>query len=85
MGITAECRSFLDGYALKARFANGYGASIVSHFGSYGGPEGYWELAVIQYDGETFELVYDTPITDDVCGWLEPEEVLDLCKQIQAL
>ena len=85
MGVNAECRNYLDGFALRARFANDYGASIISHFGSYGGSEGFWELAVIQYNGDTFELCYDTPITSDVCGWLEPEEVLELCKQIQAL
>jgi hypothetical protein len=58
---------------------NGYGASIVKHDFSYGGKSGLWELAVIGKDGH---LCYDTPITNDVLGWLTDEEVNNTLQQI---
>lgn len=51
---------------------NGYGASIVKHDFSYGNLQDLWELAVIGKDGN---LCYDTPITDDVLGYLTEEQV----------
>jgi hypothetical protein len=66
-------------------FDNGYGASVVSHMGSYGGEDGLWELAVIQWGEEGCEIVYHTPITDDVIGWLTWPMVAELLKQIEAL
>lgn len=51
---------------------NGYGASIVKHEFSYGNSQGLWELAVI---GKNGNLCYDTPITNDVLGYLTEEEV----------
>lgn len=71
------------------KFENGYGASVISHEFSYGGDEGLWELAVVLvYENEgklSWELVYDTPITEDVLGWLTWEEVEETLKQIEAL
>ncbi len=51
---------------------NGYGASIVQHQFSYGNKQGLWELAVIGKEGQ---IDYNTPITDDVLGYLSEEEV----------
>jgi hypothetical protein len=57
-------------------FPNGYGASVVKHEGSYGGGKGLWELAVINNISEDgFDICYDTPITNDVIGWLNDPEV----------
>jgi hypothetical protein len=69
------------------RFDNGYGASVVRHGFSYGGTEGLWELAVIQYrnESEDFFLVYDTPITSDVIGDLTEDDVDDLLNKIEDL
>jgi hypothetical protein len=70
------------------RFKNGFGASVVSHNFSYGGKEGKWELAVIKFKMEGFEdfkLTYSTPITDDVIGWLELNEVDNLLEKISKL
>jgi len=66
-------------YLFKAD--NGYGASIVRHSFSYGGPQGLWELAVLK--GE--HLCYDTDITDDVLGYLTEEEVNNLLVRIANL
>ena len=62
-------------------FENGYGASVIRTPTSLGGPEGYFELAVLK-DGN---ITYDTAITDDVIGWLTQEQVNELLKQIEAL
>lgn len=59
------------GICMRIPFKNGYTASLVRHDRSYGGNEGFWEIAVMM--GE--KLVYDTPITGDVVGWLNPDEV----------
>jgi hypothetical protein len=40
-----------------------------------------YELAVFK-DGE---ICYDTPITDDVIGYLRPEDVTDVMVKIQQL
>lgn len=64
------------------RFENGYGASVVRHERSYGGREGLFELAVLGPDGD---LCYDTPITNDVIGWLKPKEVDGLLDEISKL
>ena len=69
------------GIQYKTSFPNGYGASIVKHSFSYGGNSGLWELAVLKDD----LLCYDTPITDDVLGYLSEEEVNELLDKIEAL
>lgn len=72
---------YRDGVYSRIHFANGYGASVVCHKGSYGGPEGLYELAVLKGDS----ICYDTPITNDVLGWLDPASVTDVLRQIEAL
>ncbi len=70
------------------RFPNGYGASVVRGPYTYGGSRGLWELAVILYHGEgedSFSLTYETPITDDVIGYLEEDEVDKVLARIEAL
>ncbi len=49
---------------------------------SYGGKDGKYELAVLDSNGE---LTYETPITNDVMGYLESEEVTNIMKDIQNL
>ena len=75
-------RSVHGGTQKIFEFANGYGASVVSHNYSYGGISGLWELAVLDQDGD---LVYDTPVTDDVLGYLSEEEVEKHLQAIAAL
>lgn len=66
----------------KFRFPNGYGASVVIGPYTYGGPDGLYELAVLNSEGG---LCYSTPITDDVIGHLSVEGVNDLLDKIAAL
>jgi hypothetical protein len=72
----------LQGKFTRVKFDNGYGASVVSHEYSYGGKDGLYELAVLDEDGD---LTYDTPVTNDVEGYLTPEDVTRLLEQIQKL
>ena len=65
----------------RTQFDNGYEASVVKSEYTYGGKDGLYELAVFK-DGE---ICYDTPITDDVIGYLRPEDVTDVMVKIQQL
>jgi hypothetical protein len=69
------------------RFDNGYGASVVRHQNSYGGRDGLWEVAVLRFtgSGDKYVLTYDTPITNDVLGWLTDEQVASTLADIEAL
>ena len=62
-------------------FANGYGASVVSHAHSYGGEEGLCEIAVLRDD----KLCYTTPLTNDVLGWQTDDDVAKVLAAIAAL
>jgi len=70
------------GVKCRMVFENGYGVSVVSHTHSYGGSKGLFEIAVLGKDGD---LTYDTPITNDVIGYLSREEVTGIMEQVQSL
>ena len=81
-----ETKSLYGGTQKVYKFENGYGVSVVRHWGSYGSKQGLWELAVIKFDDKgIFDLVYDTPITSDVMGNLSELEVEHILDQIVAL
>jgi len=70
------------------RFPNNYGASVAQGPYSYGGDAGLYELAVLKFTGpgdDDSELTYETPITDDVIGWLSLAEVAAKLVEIAAL
>jgi hypothetical protein len=73
MGIGEQC---------IVQFPNGYGASIVKGPHTYGGPNGLYELAVFGKDGQ---ITYDTPITDDVLGYLTEQDVEKTLSDIKNL
>lgn len=64
------------------KFDNGYGVSVVQSPVSYGGQRGLYELAVLDSDGE---ITYGTYITDDVLGFLTPDDVTRHMIEIQEL
>lgn len=80
-----EVRDLMGGKQVIFRFPNGFGASVVRHFGSYGSSAGLWELAVIAWSGKEFELTYDTEVTDDVIGYLNPADVDECLRRIASL
>lgn len=65
-----------DGWHIVLTFRNGYSASIICHQYSYG-----IEMAVMR-DGV---IVYDTPITSDVLGWLTPNTLNYNLHELQKL
>ena len=77
-----EHPSHIGGVQARITFENGYGASVVRHEYSYGGKDGLYELAVLNNDGD---LTYDTPITNDVLGYLTDKDVTEVLIKIQQL
>lgn len=75
-------KPYMSGVHGKVIFDNGYGVSVIKHEYSYGGPQGFYELAVINDEGD---VIYDTPVTDDVIGWLTPKDITELMIQVQDL
>ena len=69
------------GIVSRTKFDNGYEVSVVRSEHSYGGNKGLYELAIFK-DGE---ICYDTPITDDVIGYLRPEDVTDVMVRVEKL
>jgi len=78
-----EFSPYMDsGVKSHIKFDNGFGASVIRTDYSYGGKDGLYELAVIGKDGD---ITYDTPITNDVIGYLKEEEVTKILGEIQLL
>ena len=69
------------GITSRTQFDNGYEVSVVKSPYTYGGEKGLYELAIFK-DGE---IRYDTPITNDVIGYLRPEDVTDIMERVEKL
>jgi len=70
------------------KFDNGYGASVVRHEFSYGHERRLWELVVTNFnvkDDGNWVFDYDTPITNNVLGYLSDEDVNRTLKNISEL
>ena len=74
-------RTWDNGVTARITFPNGYTASVVKGDHTYGGRNGLYELAVM-HDGE---LVYDTPVTNDVLGYLTEGDVTEHLNEIACL
>ena len=72
----------MGGVMSRIVFDNGYGASIVCTPHTYGGDKGLYEIAVLDTEGK---LTYNTSVTDDVIGYLRPQDVTDVMEKIQQL
>lgn len=73
--------TFMGGPYARWFFPNGYGASVVNHYGSYG-----VELAVLAGDEDNWTLTYQTPVTNDVIGHIETaEELSEILWRIKSL
>lgn len=74
-----------DGVQYLFRFENRYGASVVKGDGTYGYDKDLWEIAVILWCDDEYDIDYDSEITSDIEGWLTDADVRDLLKQIKEL
>ena len=83
--ISDEPDSVLQGAHYVFKFDNGYGASVIKHIGSFGYQDDLWELAVIMFDGDDWDLCYTTEISNDVIGWQTDEDIRVLLERIQSL
>jgi hypothetical protein len=72
---------------VRFKFPNNFGASIIRGKHSYGGSEGLYELAVIQFDAnDDWKIHYNNPVAQgDVRGYLSESEVILLLHQIKNL
>ena len=77
-----KLHSSKTGIISRMMFENGYGVSVVQTPTTYGGADGFYELAVIGKDGQ---ITYESPITSDVEGYLNEDDVTKLLEQIQKL
>ena len=71
-----------NNYKSVFKFRNGYSASVVCNPTTYGYDMNFFEVAVLDKNGN---LCYDTPITDDVVGYLNFQGVADILKDISEL
>jgi hypothetical protein len=75
----------LAGVQAVVFFENGYGASVIQGYGSYGNEDKLYELGVIKGVSGDWDLCYDSGITEDVEGHLTPEAVTYYLQRIEAL
>ena len=84
-----EWKDHIDGTEhYQFHFENGYGASVIRGPYSYGGPDGLFELAVLKRNRRSpryWDITYDTPITSDVLGNLEVDDVVKALEEISKL
>ena len=69
------------GFQAIMEFNNGYGVSVLFGNMAYSNGIDTYELAVL----ENGYLCYDTPITDDVLGYITEEEVSKVMEKVQKL
>lgn len=76
-----------DGESAFHFFDNHYGVSVVRGLYTHGGRQGLYELAVVYMAPSDIysQLVYDTPVTNDVEGYLTPDDVTRLMEQVSQL
>lgn len=74
-----------DGIHALTFFPNGYGVSVVRFPGSYGYAEGLYEVAVLKGTADDYELCYDTPVTDDVMGHRDEQDIENIMEEVSSL
>jgi hypothetical protein len=80
----------VTGVQARHFFDNGYGVSVVQFTspyggGSYGSNEGLYEAAVLKVTDDDWQITYDTPITSDVLGYQNVEDIDSLLLEIENL
>lgn len=79
--VFRENETFADNSWARLFFENGYGVSVIEGSNAYGGRE----LAVFLGNEKNARITYDTPITNDVLGYLSIDDVTELMAKVAAL
>ena len=74
-----------SGIQAKHFFDNGYGVSVVRFPGSYGFSENLYEVAILRGTKDNWKMAYDTPITDDVEGYCDEQDIHNILKKVQSI
>jgi hypothetical protein len=65
------------------RLGNGYGVSAIGW--APGSGRIWWDVAVIRWRGETWTVVFDTPVNRELLDSLSDEEVQDVLTRLSGL
>ena len=84
LGLSFDVNKYHKGIQLILDFKK-YELSIVKHEGSYGGPQGLFEIMVSDKSGHGIELPGITEEGDTVKGFLTLEDVSAICKKMTAI
>lgn len=93
---TQKFWKFKNGYGasvVRFEISNQFNPKRKEPIGSYGVEKGLWEMAMVKFNKNddtkngkpSFEILYNTSITNDVIGNLNEEEVVRILKQISKL
>jgi len=80
-----EKHKIQDGVQATHFFPNGYGVSVVRFPGSYGFEDDLYEVAILKGTQDNWEITYDTPITDDVLGHRDEQDINNILEEVQSL
>ena len=74
----------LGGVHYIFKFPNDYGASVVKGRYTYGGPQDFWEMALIFFEEDgNYNLTYERDFDEDVKGYLTDDNVIELLEKIK--
>ena len=73
---------FLDGVSARVTYGD-YELSVVRHSGSYGGPQGMYEIAVFE-GNQMVEVPGITQEGDTVKGFLSEDDVSEIMRKMEA-
>lgn len=81
--VTQTLKPHKKGVQYLFKFNNGYGASVVKDDYSFGNKRDLWELALIFWDGDDYQLSYHEIVDNNVLGYLTDEKVNRVLKAIR--
>lgn len=87
-----DCIMGYSGIHYILKFPNGYGASIIKTFGSYGYEKDLWEMAILIFETTDlgpgpYEIAHNTSIikNDCVLGNLSDDEVIEYLRKVKEI
>ena len=84
LGLSFDTSKYHRGIQLVLDYKK-YELSVIQHEGSYGGPQGLFEIMVSDKSGHGVELPGITAEGDTVKGFLTLEEVGGICKKLSTI